>query len=73
MKPFSQQSVNNKRKYGGLSLGLVMLKGIIENANGIITRDSLTNRSAACTFSIPFEAVNQKQEKGIIRLLPTTF
>jgi signal transduction histidine kinase/CheY-like chemotaxis protein len=62
---FSQQSINNKRKYGGLGLGLFIVKAIIEKANGIITIDSLPNQGTVCTFSIPFEAVSQEEEKVV--------
>ena len=62
---FSQQSINNKRKYGGLGLGLFIVKAIIEKANGIITIDSLPNQGTVCTFSIPFEAVSQEEEEVV--------
>jgi signal transduction histidine kinase len=66
---FSQQSINNKRKYGGLGLGLFIVKAIIEKANGIITIDSLPNQGTVCTFSIPFESVNQEQEEVVNKVI----
>lgn len=60
---FSQQSINNKRKYGGLGLGLFIAKAIIEKTNGTIAIESLPNQGTVCTFYIPFEAVIQHDEE----------
>jgi CheY-like chemotaxis protein len=68
---FTQQSINNKRKYGGLGLGLFIVKALIEKANGAITINSLPNQGTVCTFSIPFGKVILQEEEQIVKKATT--
>jgi CheY-like chemotaxis protein len=54
---FNQETINNKRKYGGLGLGLYIVKKIIDESNGKISIESILGEGTVCTVSIPFEKV----------------
>lgn len=52
---FSQQSINSKRKYGGLGLGLYIVKALVNLHKGKIEINSIVNHGTVCQVSIPLE------------------
>lgn len=61
---FSQNNINNKRKFGGLGLGLYIVKTLVDFQNGKIEMKSEVNKGTVCTISIDFPIV-QHQKKRI--------
>jgi signal transduction histidine kinase len=60
---FSQETIDNKRKYGGLGLGLYIVKKIVDESNGIITIESERNLGTTCKVELPFKKVMQSESK----------
>lgn len=58
---FSQNSINNKRKYGGLGLGLYIVKALVNLHKGKIEMDSIVNQGTICTVSIPCIKVEEQE------------
>ncbi len=50
---FMQESITNTRKYGGLGLGLSIVKKLIDLHKGQITIDSKVGVGTTCKFTIP--------------------
>lgn len=59
---FSQEGINNKRKFGGLGLGLYIVKHLINLQNGKIKVDSTTSLGTVCTIDLAYENVEVKKE-----------
>ncbi|MFV5695755.1 7TM diverse intracellular signaling domain-containing protein [Flavobacterium sp. LB3P122] len=59
---FSQNNINNKRKFGGLGLGLYIVKTLVDMQNGTIVMDSKINEGTTCVITIDFE-VSTEQKK----------
>lgn len=57
---FSQESINNKRKYGGLGLGLYIVKKIVDESNGSIVIESKPDEGTVCKVNIPYQKVQLK-------------
>lgn len=49
---FSQQTINNKRKYGGLGLGLYIVKALVNLHNGTIDMKSSINKGTLCIVEL---------------------
>ena len=49
---FSQQTINNKRKYGGLGLGLYIVKALVNLHKGTIDMQSTVNEGTVCIVKI---------------------
>ncbi|WP_395066387.1 7TM diverse intracellular signaling domain-containing protein [Flavobacterium sp.] len=49
---FSQQTINNKRKYGGLGLGLYIVKALVNLHKGSIDMQSKVNEGTVCVVEI---------------------
>lgn len=58
---FSQESINNKRKFGGLGLGLYIVKSLVDLFGGTIDMQSLTGQGTVCTISIPLEYIPKQK------------
>lgn len=58
---FSQQSINNKRKYGGLGLGLYIVKALVNLHKGSIDMGSIINKGTICTVKIEVDNVFIKE------------
>ena len=63
---FSQQSIDNKRKYGGLGLGLYIVKALVDLHKGSIDIQSIVDQGTICTVKISVGEVIQKEETTII-------
>ena len=59
---FSQNNIDNKRKFGGLGLGLYIVKTLVDMQNGTIQMDSKINEGTTCVITIDF-AVSAEQRK----------
>jgi len=59
---FSQQTINNKRKYGGLGLGLYIVKALVELHKGSIDLKSIVDQGTVCTVKLTLEEVIKKEE-----------
>ncbi|WP_298222607.1 hybrid sensor histidine kinase/response regulator [Flavobacterium sp.] len=63
---FSQNSIDNKRKFGGLGLGLYIVKTLVDMQNGTIQLDSVENIGTTCKIMIDFEVfIPEKKEAPI--------
>jgi len=64
---FSQNNSNNKRKFGGLGLGLYIVKTLVNMQNGTIEMSSTVNEGTTCKIELDFDIVIQekKEEVGI--------
>ena len=60
---FSQNNINNKRKFGGLGLGLYIVKTLVDFQNGKIDMKSEVNIGTTCTISINYPIVKLQQKK----------
>lgn len=56
---FSQESINNKRKFGGLGLGLYIVKNLVKLFEGTIHLQSEVGVGTICTVSLPLQAVSE--------------
>lgn len=65
---FSQENINDKRKFGGLGLGLYIVKHLVDLHGGKIKVDSTPNLGTVCTISIAYENVEAKKETEAIPL-----
>jgi CheY-like chemotaxis protein len=54
---FSQQSIDNKRKYGGLGLGLYIVKALVNLHKGNIELQSILNQGTVCEVNLKVEKV----------------
>lgn len=52
---FMQESINNKRKFGGLGLGLSIVKKLVDLHQGIIKLDSEPGYGTVCTLFLPYD------------------
>ena len=59
---FSQEGINNKRKFGGLGLGLYIVKHLINLQKGTIQVDSTSDLGTVFTIHLTFETVEDKKE-----------
>lgn len=59
---FSQEGITNKRKFGGLGLGLYIVKHLINLHDGKIKVDSTTGLGTVCTINLSYENVAVKKE-----------
>ncbi len=59
---FSQEGINNKRKFGGLGLGLYIVKHLINLQNGTIKVDSTPSLGTVCTINLVYENIEVKPQ-----------
>lgn len=59
---FSQQSINNSRKYGGLGLGLYIVKALVKLHKGDIEVQSIVNQGTVCNVKLNLIKVAIKEE-----------
>lgn len=65
---FSQESINNKRKFGGMGLGLAIVKNLVDLHRGTITINSQVGMGTRCTIVLPFTVA--EIEKTITKKYP---
>ena len=65
---FSQESINNKRKYGGLGLGLYIVRALVKLHDGKIEMDSIVNQGTVCNVNVAVEK-SQTIEKTVEELV----
>lgn len=63
---FSQQSIDNKRKYGGLGLGLYIVKALVNLHKGTIDLQSIANQGTVCTVKLNVTKVTAKEESATV-------
>lgn len=54
---FSQEEINNHRKFGGLGLGLFIVNHLVQLHKGKIKIESTTGLGTVCKIQLPFETV----------------
>ena len=54
---FSQEGISNKRKFGGLGLGLFIVNHLVDLHKGKIKIDSTTGLGTVCEIELPYETV----------------
>lgn len=59
---FSQEGINNKRKFGGLGLGLYIVNHLVNLQKGTIKVDSTTDLGSVFTINLTYENVEIKKE-----------
>lgn len=58
---FSQNDVNDKRKFGGLGLGLYIVKTLVDMQKGSIVMDSKIGEGTTCIITLDFEIPSQQE------------
>ena len=59
---FTQDNINNKRKFGGLGLGLYIVKTLVDMQGGKIVMDSKVGIGTTCTITLDFEIAEEQAE-----------
>ncbi|MFN3968112.1 7TM diverse intracellular signaling domain-containing protein [Flavobacterium sp.] len=59
---FSQEGINNKRKFGGLGLGLYIVKHLVDLHNGKIKIDSTVDLGTVCEIQLGYQNVEVVKE-----------
>ncbi|MBC8882454.1 response regulator [Flavobacterium piscinae] len=54
---FTQESINNKRKFGGLGLGLYIVKTLANLHNGKVDLQSILDQGTVCKISLEYQTV----------------
>ncbi|HEX9981124.1 MAG TPA: 7TM diverse intracellular signaling domain-containing protein [Flavobacterium sp.] len=62
---FTQDNINNKRKFGGLGLGLYIVKTLVDMQNGKISIDSKIGQGTACKIILDYE-IAQEQKPPVL-------
>lgn len=58
---FTQESINNKRKFGGLGLGLSIVKKLVDLHGGVIKMESIVDHGTKCRIILPFKLPINKE------------
>ena len=69
---FSQNSIDNKRAYGGVGLGLYIVKSLIDMQGGVVEVKSVLGKGTNFKISIDFDIVVQSQME-IVAPVPTVY
>jgi len=59
---FSQNDIHNNRKFGGLGLGLYIVKALVEMQKGTIELESKVNEGTTCTIIIDFDVASHQEK-----------
>lgn len=54
---FTQQQIDNKRKYGGLGQGLYIVKALVNLHQGTLDLNSMVNQGTVCTIAFNLDVV----------------
>ena len=63
---FSQNNIDNKRKFGGLGLGLYIVKTLVDMQKGSIVLDSIVNKGTVCKITIEYDVVARQKEVKLL-------
>jgi CheY-like chemotaxis protein/two-component sensor histidine kinase len=63
---FSQNDINDKRKFGGLGLGLYIVKTLVDMQNGTVKMDSRVNEGTTCVITIDFDIPPQQEISVVV-------
>lgn len=69
---FSQNSIDNKRTYGGIGLGLYIVKSLIDMQGGVVEVKSVLGKGTNFKISIDFDIVVQSQME-IVAAVPAVY
>ena len=69
---FSQNTIDNKRAYGGIGLGLYIVKSLVDIHGGAVEVDSVLGKGTNFKISIDFDIVVQPQNQ-IVSDHPTVY
>ena len=69
---FSQEGMNNKRKFGGLGLGLYIVKHLVNLQKGTVKVDSTTGLGTVCTINLIYEDAQIKKQNEV-NVLPNDY
>jgi CheY-like chemotaxis protein len=58
---FSQNNINNKRKFGGLGLGLYIVKTLVDMQGGTIDIDSTLGEGTECHVRLEYDVITQEK------------
>jgi signal transduction histidine kinase/CheY-like chemotaxis protein len=54
---FTQDNINNKRKFGGMGLGLYIVKNLVDMQKGSIKMESKVNEGTTCRIALDYEII----------------
>ncbi|PKH67402.1 hybrid sensor histidine kinase/response regulator [Flavobacterium sp. ALD4] len=60
---FSQNNIDNKRKFGGLGLGLFIVKTLVDMQGGVIKMESGVGKGTSCEITIDFDIVESQRSE----------
>jgi CheY-like chemotaxis protein len=63
---FSQNNIDNKRKFGGLGLGLYIVKTLVDMQNGTVEMDSKVNEGTTCKITLDFDVILQEKKEEVV-------
>jgi CheY-like chemotaxis protein/nitrogen-specific signal transduction histidine kinase len=63
---FTQDNIDNKRKFGGLGLGLYIVKTLVDMQNGTIKLESKIGEGTTCTIALDFDIIEKKVEETAV-------
>ncbi|RAR48552.1 hybrid sensor histidine kinase/response regulator [Flavobacterium lacus] len=67
---FTQESINNKRKFGGLGLGLYIVKTLADLHNGKVDLQSILDQGTVCKITLEYQTIAvEKQEIQVVAVL----
>jgi CheY-like chemotaxis protein len=66
---FSQNNIDNKRKFGGLGLGLYIVKTLVDVQKGSIALDSIVDKGTVCKITIDYDVVARQKEVKLLDAL----
>ena len=69
---FSQNNIDNKRKFGGLGLGLYIVKTVVDMQSGNVEMKSRVNEGTTCKITIDYDVV-QHEKKKVVIVEPVTY
>ncbi|MDI1255971.1 MAG: 7TM diverse intracellular signaling domain-containing protein [Flavobacterium sp.] len=68
---FTQESINNKRKFGGLGLGLFIVKTLVDMQHGTIEMNSEVNKGTVCKITLDFPIAVVQMKAAVLNTMPT--
>lgn len=65
---FLQENINNKRNFGGLGLGLSIVKKLVDIHQGKVELDSKLGEGTTCKITIPYPVIEKAKSKPVFNL-----